>query len=185
MRDVASLRVAAGLPKDAGTGLARLDTSTRTRLRVGVGDVIEVRGRRSTTAIVGRGRPQDEGRRSIRLEPLVRRNAGVSNGDRVRVVRVDPPSAESLTIAPVCRDGGQIDWSADFQVFMSKVIYYRPFVERDVFVTPGVFLKGLALPFVVVGTRPSGIVQAGPATLVRVESEAVRESCLAPSTGAP
>ena len=106
---------------DIGKGIARLDTATRARLRVGVGDVIEVRGLRSTTAIVARGLPKDEGKRSIRLEPLAQRNARVRNGERVwRRTGVDPPSAESLTIAPVCRSTVHFDWGVSFEAFMSS-----------------------------------------------------------------
>ncbi len=180
MRDVASLRITTAFPVDIGKGIARLDTATRARLRVGVGDVIEVRGLRSTTAIVARGLPKDEGKRSIRLEPLAQRNARVRNGERVRVGRVDPPSAESLTIAPVCRSTVHFDWGVSFEAFMSKVVYYRPFVVGDVFVTSGVFLTGQMLPFVVVGTCPSGIVQVAPTTVVKTESEAVHADSVIP-----
>jgi len=176
MRGAASLRVSEGLPTDIGTGVARIDRAASEQLRVGVGNLIEVIGHRPMTAIVTRARPEDDGKRSIRLEPTIQRNAKVRNGGWVHVRRVDPPIAESIVIAPVCPGNVHFDWGFGFQSFMSKAIYYRPFAEGDIFVTAGVFLQAHALPFVVVNTRPNGTVQVGPTTTVTVEGEAVPES---------
>ncbi|EQD49281.1 protein containing ATPase, AAA-type, VAT, partial [mine drainage metagenome] len=54
MTDAVTLRVFEAFQQDIGLGTARLDTQTRQRLKVGIGDVVEVRGRKPTPAIVNR-----------------------------------------------------------------------------------------------------------------------------------
>ena len=61
------LRVTEVSQQDVGLGVARIDSQTRQRLKVGIGDVIEVRGRKSTPALVARAPPDDEGKGWIRL----------------------------------------------------------------------------------------------------------------------
>ncbi|HYA57339.1 MAG TPA: ATPase, partial [Thermoplasmata archaeon] len=100
MADAFTLRVAEAFQQDIGLGTARLDVQTRQRLKVGLGDIIEVRGRKPTPAVVSRAQQEDEGKGLVRIEAVVRRNAGVSIGDRVQVQRVDCPNADAITIAP-------------------------------------------------------------------------------------
>src|SRR5271155_5103966 len=85
MAEAITLRVAEAFQQDIGLGNARLDVGTRQKLKVGVGDIVEIRGRKTTAAIVNRAQAEDEGRGVIRVEAVVRRNAGVSIGDRVLV----------------------------------------------------------------------------------------------------
>ena len=80
MGEAVTLRVAEAFQQDIGLGTARLDVGTRQRLKVGVGDIVEIRGRKTTSAVVNRAQQDDEGKNLIRVEAVVRRNAGVSIG---------------------------------------------------------------------------------------------------------
>jgi transitional endoplasmic reticulum ATPase len=176
MGEAVTLRVAEAFQQDIGLGTARLDVQTRQRLKVGLGDAVEIRGRKPTPAIVSRAQPDDEGKGLVRIEAVVRRNAGVSIGDRIQVQRVDCPSAESVTIAPIYAGSARMDLGPGLESFVAKALARRPFVRGDVFVIPGVFLMGGSLPFMVVATQPKGIVQVVPATLITIKEETVSES---------
>jgi len=67
MGEAVTLRVAEAFKQDIGLGTARLDAQTRQRLKVGLGDVVEVRGRNATPAIVSRAQPEDEGKTLVRI----------------------------------------------------------------------------------------------------------------------
>ena len=179
MGEAITLRVAEAFQQDIGLGTARLDVGTRQRLKVGVGDIIEIRGRKNTAAVVGRAHPDDEGKGVLRVEAVVRRNAGVSIGDRVVVQRIDCPIAEAITIAPIYSGSARMDLGPGLEAFVSKALARRPFVRGDVFVIPGVFLMGGSLPFMVVSTAPKGTVQVGPTTLITIKSETVTETEIA------
>jgi len=176
MSETITLRVAEAFQQDIGLGTARLDVGTRQRLKVGVGDIVEVRGRKTTAAVVNRAQQDDEGKGIIRVEAVVRRNAGVSIGDRVLVQRIDCPIAEAITIAPIYSGSAKMDLGPGLESFVSKALSRRPFVRGDVFVIPGVFLMGGSLPFMVVSTSPKGTVQVGPTTLITIKDETVTET---------
>ncbi len=176
MGEAVTLRVAEAFQQDIGLGTARLDVQTRQRLKVGLGDVVEIRGRKPTPAVVSRAQPDDEGKGLVRIEAVVRRNAGVSIGDRIQVQRVDCPNADSVTIAPIYAGSARMDLGPGLESFVAKALARRPFVRGDVFVIPGVFLMGGSLPFMVVATQPKGIVQVAPATLITIKEETVSES---------
>ncbi|HEV2166445.1 MAG TPA: CDC48 family AAA ATPase [Thermoplasmata archaeon] len=176
MGEAITLRVAEAFQQDIGLGTARLDVGTRQRLKVGVGDIIEIKGRKATAAVVNRAQQEDEGKSLVRVEAVVRRNAGVSIGDRVVVQRIDCPIAEAITIAPIYSGSAKMDLGPGLEAFVSKALSRRPFVRGDVFVIPGVFLMGGSLPFMVVSTNPKGTVQVGPTTLITIKDETVTET---------
>jgi transitional endoplasmic reticulum ATPase len=170
-----TLKVAEAAQSDVGFGLARLDQGTRQRLKVAPGDVVEIRGRKVTAAVVQKALPEDEGRGLVRLEAVIRRNSRVSIGDRVEVSRSDCPPAESITIAPIYSGAPKMDLGPGLESFVGKALSRRPFIRGDVFVVPGVFLMGGSLLFLVVGTNPKGIVQVAPTTTITIREETVNE----------
>ncbi|EQD67577.1 cell division cycle protein 48, partial [mine drainage metagenome] len=176
MGENAHLRVAEVSQQDVGLGAARLDNQTRQRLKVGIGDIVEIRGRKTTPAVVSRAPTDDEGKALVRVEAVVRRNAGVSIGDRVQVTRIDCPLADAITIAPIYAGSSRMDLGPGLDAFVQKALARRPFVRGDVFVIPGVFLMGGSLPFMVVSTQPKGIVQVAPSTLITIKEETVSET---------
>ncbi|MGI0053334.1 MAG: CDC48 family AAA ATPase [Thermoplasmata archaeon] len=176
MAESITLRVAEAFQQDIGLGTARLDVSTRQRLKVGVGDIVEIRGRKTTAALVNRAQQDDEAKGLVRVEAVVRRNAGVSIGDRVLLARVDCAIADTVTIAPIYSGSAKMDLGPGLEQFVSKALNRRPFVRGDVFVIPGVFLMGGSLPFMVLSTHPKGIVQVGPSTLIHIQDETVTET---------
>ncbi len=176
MSEALTLRVAEAFQQDIGLGTARLDVQTRQRLKVGLGDIVEIRGRKPTPAIVSRAQPDDEGKGVVRIEAVVRRNAGVSIGDSIQVQRVECPTADAITIAPIYAGSARMDLGPGLESFVAKALARRPFVRGDVFVIPGVFLMGGSLPFMVVATQPKGIVQVAPSTLITIKEETVSET---------
>src|ERR1700747_2842496 len=70
-------------------------------LSASTGDVIEIRGKRRTVAKCLPLYPSDEGRGIVRIDGLIRNNAGVAIGDMVVVKKVKAPPAEKVVVAPL------------------------------------------------------------------------------------
>ena len=87
--------------RDVGRGLARLPENVMERLGVEQGDVIEIIGPKPTCAIVMNGFPADHGLDIIRIDGLIRRNAGTSIGEKATVRKAKVKDAKNITIAPV------------------------------------------------------------------------------------
>ena len=95
-----SLRVSKAVPSDVGHGRGRI--SGEHGLDLSPGDVVEIRGEeRTTAAIYWRSRPEDAKMDIIRVDGIIRKNAGVSLGDRVSVRKVKAEECKKLTISPV------------------------------------------------------------------------------------
>ncbi|RLF38090.1 MAG: hypothetical protein DRN03_00635, partial [Thermoplasmata archaeon] len=62
------LKVAEAFQQDVGYGRARLDTETRIELDLSIGDIVEIRGGKTTAATVWRAHPNDEGKKIIRID---------------------------------------------------------------------------------------------------------------------
>lgn len=92
------LRVARARDADIGTGSARLGPGTFQRLGLAVGDVIELAGKRHTTAIALRLQFEDRGLEVVRIEGLVRANAGAVLGESVDVRRAAVDGARRVTL---------------------------------------------------------------------------------------
>ncbi|MFA5771268.1 MAG: CDC48 family AAA ATPase [Thermoplasmata archaeon] len=153
-----SLRVAEALQSDVGLGRARIDTATREKLNTSPGDIIEIRGTKTTAAIVWRTPLEDEGRGTIRIDGMTRKNAGVSFGDKVTVTKVNPQPATTITIAPILATNHQIQFGSGIEVFIKKGLLRRPVTKGDTIIIPGIALVGDALPFGIINTIPKGIV---------------------------
>ncbi|MDF1533645.1 MAG: AAA family ATPase, partial [Methanosarcinaceae archaeon] len=97
------LKVAEADQRDVGKGIVRIDESYREQLGLKVFDVVELRGERTTSAILGRAYPSDAGLDIVRMDGLIRSNAKTGIGEYVEVTKADCKEAKHVTLAPVTR----------------------------------------------------------------------------------
>src|SRR3972149_8253826 len=94
------LKVAEADQRDVGNGIVRIDEKFRKLIGVNIFDVVELKGERNTSAMVGRSYPQDEGLDVIRMDGLIRTNAKTSLGEYVEVTKAEWKEAKTLSLAP-------------------------------------------------------------------------------------
>ncbi|HZD35535.1 MAG TPA: AAA family ATPase, partial [Nitrososphaeraceae archaeon] len=98
--DIFSLKILEAYTRDVGRGVARIDYDSMDTLTASTGDVIEVssgeksKGHKRTVAKCLPLYPSDEGKGIIRVDGLVRNNAGVAIGDTVVVRKIKAIPAE-------------------------------------------------------------------------------------------
>jgi len=85
---------------DVNKGIVKIDSSFMRQMGVNVGEVIEIKGERSTAAIVDRAYPGDIGLNIIRMDGNIRRNARTSIGEMVAVQKGEVKVAKKVSIAP-------------------------------------------------------------------------------------
>ena len=95
-----TLRVADALQRDVGRGIARIDPKVVDELGLTSGDVVQVTGKRKTTALCWPAYQEDYGKGIIRIDGYMRNNAGVSIDDKVTIRKIDAKIAERITLAP-------------------------------------------------------------------------------------
>jgi transitional endoplasmic reticulum ATPase len=94
------LQVANARPEDSGQGLARLPKSAMAELSLVQGDVVEIIGKRTTSARAILPYAEDDGLDVVRLDGLLRINAGVGSGEFVDVKRGESKPAQRVVFAP-------------------------------------------------------------------------------------
>ncbi len=94
------LKVVEALQDDAYKGIARIDPEIMRRLGLKRGDIILIKGRRETVAIVDRAYPADIGEQIIRIDGIIRRNARTGIGEIVSISKAEVKEAKRVNIAP-------------------------------------------------------------------------------------
>lgn len=166
------LTVASALVTDDGRGIARVDSKARKLLNVTPGDILEIKGkRRSTAAIVMAAHQQDEGLDFVRIDGWIRQNLGVGIGDRVFTSKAAINNAEKVVLAPPPNQRTPI--SPDFAEYAKNKLEDKPLVRGDVVPIP---MFGYVFNFVVAQVTPHGVVRVTKATDVIVRTEPISES---------
>ena len=148
------------------------------------GDFVEISGEeRSTAAIYWRSRPEDAKMDIIRMDGIIRKNAGVSLGDRVTVSKAKAEECKKLTISPVMANKQKVKFGPGIEGFAKRGLAKRPVVAGDRIFIPGMTLFAEALPFAVVQTVPKGIVVVTTDTEIVIKDEAVAEEDVGQSEG--
>ena len=97
------VKVAAARNKDIGRGIGRIDPKTMEELGAGVGDIIEISGKRTTCAKVMPSFPEDRGKRTIQIDGIVRKNATVSINETVDIKAITIPPVSHVVLQPLDR----------------------------------------------------------------------------------
>lgn len=188
------LRVAEALQQDVGKGIVRIDQELLGNIGAVAGDVVEIIGKRTTGAIVGKSYPADVGLEIVRMDGLTRSNAGTSIGETITIRTAEVRMARKVVIAPASK-GIRIMASGDIikRNIMGRAVArgdvmalisprrtretLREFPDseeifREFFEASTPFSLG-EIKFTVVSTNPAGIVRINNATEVEVRPEAV------------
>jgi transitional endoplasmic reticulum ATPase len=170
------LRVGDARQRDVGRGIARIDQKTMQKLGISAGDVIEIVGKRTTSAIAWPAYSEDQNRDLLRIDGFTRKNAGVAINEYVVSRPAKVKTALSLTLAPVDM---RLNVDDDFTNFVRNRLMERTLVEGD---TTLVMMLGHAIPFTVTKTRPHGIVKVTTETRLTILNEPAPEGKGLPRT---
>ena len=170
------LRVGDARQRDVGRGIARLDQRTMQKLGISAGDVIEMVGKRTTSAIAWPAYSEDQNREMIRIDGFTRKNAGVAINEYVVARPAKVKNALNITFAPVDM---RLNVDEDFTNFVKNRLMERTLMEGD---TTLVMMLGHAIPFTVTKTRPQGIVKVTAETKLTILNEPAPEGRGLPRT---
>ena len=130
-KDTLRLKVASAQQQDVGKGIVRIGPKQIKGLGIQRGDVIEIKGKRLTAAIAVPEHNEDQGLDIIRMDGLIRGNAGVGIGDHVELKKADWKEAKKVSLAPA-KEGLQIAGSGEG---LKPNLLYHPLVQGDLIST--------------------------------------------------
>ncbi|MFP4655212.1 MAG: CDC48 family AAA ATPase [Methanohalobium sp.] len=186
------LKVAEANQNDVGKGVVRIDKATREKIGVKEYDIVEIKGRRTTSAIVRREFPADSGLDIVRMDGLIRTNSKTSISDHVIVKKAEWKEAKHVTLAPVSK-GVRIQAPAEIlrSIFKNRTISKGDFISTSNVRKPknsldkgmmyedffqDVFSSSFRLGEVkiqIVSTSPPGIVKITESTEIELLPESV------------
>jgi transitional endoplasmic reticulum ATPase len=164
-----SLRVADARQRDVGHGKVRIDNDTMQKLGSTAGDFVEIHGKKMTVAVAWPAYAEDQGQEIVRMDGLIRRNAGVALNEYVSVRKADVKDAQAIVFAPT---DVRLSVDEEFVSFVKRRFMDMPFIEGDMTLLS---IFGSAVPLIVTRTRPHGAVKITEGAHVQVLSEPTPE----------
>ncbi len=190
------LKVAEADKREVGRGIARINERHVKEIGISYGDIIQITGRRATSAVVGSAFPSDMHLDIVRIDGIVRHNAGTTLGDHVEISKAKWTDAKKVVLTPV-QKGIRIYASPDSlqasflnrpvaqgdivststynppsQSFNSNLMFEEFF--RDFFSNPSLGLGEVKLA--VASTIPGGVVKITEVTEIQLMPEATEIS---------
>jgi transitional endoplasmic reticulum ATPase len=129
------LKVEKAYPIDLGRGIIRLDPTALLKLQLSPGDIVEIRGKKKTTAKVWRADRQDWEQGIVRIDNFIRQNAGVSIGEKVTIKKVEAPEAKKLVLAlpeSMTQGGPELQFGEHANEIIKRHILKRPVFRGDI-----------------------------------------------------
>ncbi|MBU0591223.1 CDC48 family AAA ATPase [Candidatus Micrarchaeota archaeon] len=163
-----TLKVAEAFQNDIGRGIARIDSKAKSELGVSTGDIIKLTGKKSTLAIVWQSHQDDEGIEMLRMDGILRQNAGISLGEKVRAEAVQTKTAKKIILAPK----EAIRYSVGFDQYVKKRLVGKPVLKGNL-LPVGIF--GTSIPLVVAQVFPQGPVVITEETKIKINKEPIKE----------
>jgi transitional endoplasmic reticulum ATPase len=163
-----NLKVAEAFQNDIGRGIARIDSKAKKELGISTGDIIKLTGKKSALAIVWQAHQDDEGIEMIRMDGILRQNAGVGLGEKVRIDPVQTKTAKKITLAPQ----EPIRYSVGFDQYVKKRLIGKAVLKGNL-LPVGIF--GTSVPLVVAQVFPQGAAMITEETQVRIAKEPIKE----------
>ena len=161
------VRVAEAFHRDVGRGIARLDKELMQKIGAVSGDIIEVRNKEKTCAIVWPGYPDDAGKNITRIDGNIRNNAKVGIDEIVTIKKIAAKEATRISLAPtqpVRLVGGAR--------YIHRIIEGRP-VDQNQRIR--IETVNNPMSFVVVSTIPAGPVIVTRNTQILLKDRPVEE----------
>ena len=174
------LKVAEAYQEDVYLGKVRVDYDVLDRLGLSPGDIIEIEGTRKTYAIADVLYPEDQGLGIIRMDGVIRKNAGVGVGEYVIVRKPPKPQiAKKVVLAPVKKEEQIIIDEYYLRNLLNGFVVTKGDYVVVRFDNLGFFIDFLPLKemwFKVVSTNPpKGPVIIGRDTIIEIKPGGVQE----------
>ena len=139
-------KVKEAVRSDVGRGIARLGRKLMKSLKLEVGDAVIIKGKKEACALVWSELPEDDS--IIRMDGILRHNAGTSLDEDVELKKVEMKEAKKMLLAPT----QEISFSRDFVDYVKEKIINMPLLVGNSLL---INVLGTQLQLIVTKMEPS------------------------------
>lgn len=157
-----TLKVTEAGSKDVGRGIVRFDPAVFASIGVEVGDIVEIKAKRTTVAKVMPAFMEDRGKGWVRLDGITRENGQVGLDEKVTITPCECRPAQTLTVTPLT------PLRSYDPTYIGSLLEGIPVVKGD---TVRAKLFGAQTrDFKVTATKPDGVVIIRPETAIVIKA---------------
>lgn len=164
-RKILLLTVSEAKSRDIIRGKIRINRDGMNEIGIKEGEIVEVIGEKRTTAVTKTGFPEDSKKKIIRMDAIIRDNAGVKLGDEVQIRKADVKNAKSIVLTP---KNDSYKLPKEYKKILRQRISGFPLTLNDTIPIP---ILGKLLLFTVSSLDPKGIVLLGKQSEIIVLNE--------------
>jgi transitional endoplasmic reticulum ATPase len=169
--DAIRLKVIEAKHRDVAKHRARLPTPIMSRLGIRDGDIVEIVGKQSTAAIALSLDEEDEqDGQVVRLDWLIRRNAGLSLNDYAIVRKAQTKIAKSAKLTPT---DAKLIVDEAFSEFVKNRLKGMPLAEGQ---SVSIMILGNSVNFKVLETNPDGFVVIDDTSVIEIQLDSTKFS---------
>jgi len=155
------LKVTEALSKDVGRAFARMGPEDLKKLRVAIGDIVEISGKRKTVCKAMPAYKEIRGQSRIQLDGLIRENASAGLDESVMVQKTTCLPAKKIQLAPI-----NITPAARDLKYIGSLLDGIPAIEGDRI--RATLFGSRSADFKVESTTPKGPVLINPTTQLMI-----------------
>lgn len=123
--------------KDALKGIAKIDPLVFDKMKLTIGDVILIEGTKKALAYATRGTEKDAGLNQVKIDGIVRYNAGVSIDDPAFIEKISVLACESISLAPIIDKNKKINLTKDIEAIIKEKLLNLNVIEKNIVKVPG------------------------------------------------
>ncbi len=162
-----TLKVKEAPRTEVGQGLARIDPDVFDELGIAPGDAILIEGSKKAAGLAWRAGEEDRGHGIVRLDGILRHNAGAGVDEDATITPADCKDAAEIKLAP----SQPIDYADDFVAYVHQRIMNMPLLAGNSVILD---VMGTTLALAVTAIKPKGIVRIVPGTRVHISKKPVK-----------
>jgi transitional endoplasmic reticulum ATPase len=121
------------------------------KIGISTGEIVEIAGSKTTAAVAWPAYPEDLKKSIIRMDSVIRQNAGIGLSEKVTIKKANPAKAKKIIFGSVQTN---VSFEYGFETFVKRKLLGYPLTKDDTVMIP---VLGRANPFVVIDLDPNKI----------------------------
>jgi len=163
------MRIGESKQRDVGKKRARIGPEAMDYLHVAPGDVIEIKGKRTSSAVVWPANEDEKNPDCVNIDGQTRKNVGLTLDDIVEVQKVEVKTAKTVVLMPI-NDVVTID--KEFTDFVKNRLKGLPLTSGDEI---SVMILGNSMDFKISKISPKRVVKIDRLSNLKILSEAATD----------